>query len=844
MSTGLKFLAKYWLERGGFTRTAVFVLLLAAGLPLVDGSAYHLHVVTLVFMYMALSLGLNLMTGLAGLVDLGYIAFFAVGAYGYALLSSATGLPFVLQLPLLSLIATGFGIVLGLPTLRVRGDYLAIVTLGFGEIVRLIATNWASVTNGAEGLRNIPGPWVGITLSSPGQIYLFGLCLLVGVVWLCHRVATSRLGWAWCALRKDEDLARALGHDVVALKLAAFCLGANIAVICGAFFASLQSYISPESFVFFESVIILSMVILGGGIRGNLAGVLLGAFALSIVPELFRGFQDLRFPIYGIAMAVAVLAREQGLVSGNWLRYAMAQHIPEGYGEMPRCEGRGRLGISASDISRKFGGVCAVDHFSFDFQPGRAYGIIGHNGAGKTTLINLLSGVLGETSGHIRPLAGDKGGVARRWRWGVARTFQRVKLVDDLDAFGNVLAALHPLDFRGLVEELLTLSRPRRRRREADARRATWALDQVGFPREMMKVASSTLPFGLKRKVELARALARDPSVLLLDEPLSGLAEEEREAVHELLMRLRAGGRRTVIIVEHQFRFMKDLCDQVIFMESGTVARDAEGRPLVGGYAEVLASPIVRRSYFGTDPAIASTREVSGNAQSPLVILNGVDAEYPASGRVLHGVELQISKDATVLVTGLNGAGKTTLLRTIAGIGTSRVTTGSVRYGDADITRLPGHERARLGIAYMAQEERLFPSMRVCDHFRLLCGCGDKERLSGPLKELVDVFSAVGKKWTERAGGLSGGQQQMLALVLALAKGLNGHHPHSPLLLLDEPTAGLQPNLAAHALEAIDEIRQRTGIAVVLTEQQPGAERIATHHYHVEAGHLLTPVSG
>jgi branched-chain amino acid transport system permease protein len=222
-------------------------LFLIAGIffPLLDGNTYHLHIITLVFMYIALSLGLNLMTGHAGLVDLGYIAFFAVGAYGYTLISKSTGLPFILQIPLLALIAIFFGILLGLPTLRVRGDYLAIVTLGFGEIVRLVAENWTSLTNGPEGIRNIPAPWIGFTIETPIGYFYLGLAILTFVAWICHKVTTSSMGWAWCILRTDEDLARSLGHNIVALKLLAFCHGAIIAGICGAFFASFQSFISP-----------------------------------------------------------------------------------------------------------------------------------------------------------------------------------------------------------------------------------------------------------------------------------------------------------------------------------------------------------------------------------------------------------------------------------------------------------------------------------------------------------------------------------------------------------------------------------------------------------------------
>ena len=358
-----------------------------------------------------------------------------------------------------------------------------------------------------------------------------------------------------------------------------------------------------------------------------------------------------------------------------------------------------------------------------------------------------------------------------------------------------------------------------------------------GFPRKMWTTPAASLAFGLKRQLELARALVRDPSILLLDEPLSGLAEDERQAIHSLLKTLRSASSRTMIVVEHQFRFMEDLCDQVLFMESGTLARNSDGQAMAGTYKSVISSSKVRDSYFGKAttvewPEVARPREADA-----LASLLSVDVEYPKRGRVLYDVDLVIPKNSVVLVTGLNGAGKTTLLRSIAGTGSSRVVSGKVKYANQDITGMSGHERARLGVAYMPQERRIFPSMRVSDHFRLICDCSERDQLAGKLKDLFDTFPALDSKWNSRASTLSGGQQQMLAIVLALARGLNGKNG-PPLLLLDEPTMGLQPNLAEQTLEAIHEIRRRIGLSVLLTEQQQVAERIATHHYRIEAGRV------
>jgi branched-chain amino acid transport system permease protein len=293
-------------------------------LPLVYRNAYHLDVLTTAFLFAILALGLNLIVGLAGLLHLGYAAFYAVGAYTYGLLNIHAGWPFWLAvLPAMG-IAALCGALLGIPVLRVRGDYLAIVTLGFGEIVRIALTNLDQWTGGPNGLLGIDHPRVIL----PGGVYDFGVasmpyyyltlvCLLGGAV-VATRISHSRLGRAWIAIRNDELAAACMGVPVGNLKLWVQALGAAFAGLAGAVFAAKQGTITPDSFDFILSVMVLAMVVLGG--LGSVRGALLGACVLSSLPEVLRGFEQYRMLVFGLVMVLVMRLRPQGMVGLSLLR--------------------------------------------------------------------------------------------------------------------------------------------------------------------------------------------------------------------------------------------------------------------------------------------------------------------------------------------------------------------------------------------------------------------------------------------------------------------------------------------------------------------------------------------
>ncbi len=328
-------LALYKPTAGQGQRYAAYALLaLAVILPFVTDR----NIVdkgTLILIYVMLGVGLNITVGLAGLLDLGYVAFYAVGAYSYALLAQHFGLSFWICLPLAGLFAAGAGLLIGTPILRLRGDYLAIVTLGFGQIVRIILINWQSLTGGPNGITGIPRPsffglpfaagaaggvtfsqFFGIPFSPSHRIYFLYyviVALVVLAAWFTSRIRKLPIGRAWEALREDEIACRSLGINPTTIKLSAFALGASFAGLAGSFFATRQGFISPESFTFLESAIILAIVVLGG--MGSLVGIVLAAIILVGLPEWFRDLEQYRMLAFGGAMVLIMLWRPQGLLA-------------------------------------------------------------------------------------------------------------------------------------------------------------------------------------------------------------------------------------------------------------------------------------------------------------------------------------------------------------------------------------------------------------------------------------------------------------------------------------------------------------------------------------------------
>lgn len=323
LPAGLRSLSggKPWLKTAGLALLGVIML----AMPVL-GSFYQTNIMISALLYVMLALGLNIVVGLAGQLVLGYVAFYAVGAYTYALLNQFLGWGFWACLPAGGIVAVLFGLGLGFPVLRLRGDYLAIVTLGFGEIVRLSLQNWTSLTGGPRGISEIPRPGLfGLQMdinASTTYVYYLVLAAVAITIIVIYRLKNSRVGLALQALREDEIACEAMGVDITRVKLSAFALGSCWAGFAGVIFAAKTTYINPSSFTFMESAMILSMVVLGG--MGSISGVVIAAMILILAPEYLRAFSEYRMLLFGAIMVVMMIFRPQGLISGERRRYRIS----------------------------------------------------------------------------------------------------------------------------------------------------------------------------------------------------------------------------------------------------------------------------------------------------------------------------------------------------------------------------------------------------------------------------------------------------------------------------------------------------------------------------------------
>ncbi|HET9771930.1 MAG TPA: ATP-binding cassette domain-containing protein, partial [Acidimicrobiia bacterium] len=442
------------------------------------GDDYQVDVGTGVLLFVILGLGINVVVGMAGLLDLGYAAFYAIGAYTTAVLTADAGLTWWQAVVPSMVVAAVAGAVLGYPTLRLRGDYLAIVTLGFGEIVRIAAINLDSLTGGSNGKVVGARPTVaGRELVSVQDFYWLALALAVITGLATWNLARSRLGRAWRALAEDDRVAEAVGIPTVRVKLLAYVLGAVWAGLAGAFAAGKYGLVAPTSFTFTVSVLILVVVVLGG--RGSFPGVVVGALVVVGVPEALRRVEEWKYLSFGVALVALMLLRRGGLWPAG--RRASPASRPLDPGD-PLLTHPGPARLDIEGLTRAFGGLRALDEMSLAVHAGEIVGLIGPNGAGKTTVFNCVSGVIPPSSGLVTVGGHRLTDLSphRVVRAGVGRTFQGVRLFSSMTVAENVLVGLDSRLRSGVTGSLLRLPGQRREERRAVAAADHW-LEVVGL---------------------------------------------------------------------------------------------------------------------------------------------------------------------------------------------------------------------------------------------------------------------------------------------------------------------------------------------------------------------------
>ena len=563
-------------------------------LPLLDDS-YIGVIAQRAYIYWVLGAGLNLVVGYAGQIAIGWVSMLTLGAYTTAALAAGNvGEPWH---PYFALVAGGamgavFGVVVGLPALRLRTFYFAMTTLGFATIVTQVALAWKSVTGGGVGTPGPVFPWP----FEPGWgFYYFCFLLAAIATWMTANIASSRFGRGLIAIRDAEVAAEASGVSKPKLLLLIFMLAGALGGIAGGLFSSLQSYITPDAFTFEMSVLFFIGILIGG--RGSILGPALGTLLLTVLPEFAAPLVQWSTFLYAALLLLIVLVIPGGIadVLDYKNRRPLEQHreIAPRPELLPRLLDERRSGevLSLKGIELSFGGVRAIAGIDLEIHPGEVHGLIGPNGSGKTTTLNVISGYYAPQKGEVRLGTAmlPAGAPHLRAPHRIARTFQTPRVIGAASVLENVMVG-GTIDGQGSFAELL-LTLPRHRRDEVRLREAAMlALAIVGLEL-LANVRADRLQHSELRFVEIARALMLRPACLMLDEPAAGLSAEEICRLGALIKAVSRAG-TAVLLVEHHADLIFDICDRVTVLNLGKVL--AAGTP-----AEIRSHREVVSAYLG-----------------------------------------------------------------------------------------------------------------------------------------------------------------------------------------------------------------------------------------------------
>ncbi len=784
------------------SRRAVHPVVLGAAVLVVlsfvwQATGAPVSLITEIAIYTLYGAGVNLLVGYTGLVPFGASVFFGCATYATAVAmrdflgNEIEGLIFAV------LFSIVLGAVLGVIILRRRGLYFSLLTLAFSQIAFEIAYKWTDLTGGENGMQGVPRPWLG----NFAAFHVFTLATVVGGLWLLWRLAHAPFGRVLQALRDNEQRVQSLGYNPFLIKLQAFVIMAAVLGYAGGLLALMLRGAYADNLSWQHAGDALLMTVLGG--VHQFLGPLWGAIAFILLEDRLSAVTENWWLLFAPIIIVFALASPEGL-QGLAQRLFHRRHwslVRRGIPSRPDVIAPYRPAEIAADrsepiltvrgLSKRFGSLVTASDIDLDVYPYQLHSLIGPNGAGKTTFFNMLTGILRPNSGRIVLNGRDitQLPVHRRIRLGLGRSFQILSVFRNLTVFENVRLAV-----QARSPKRHELWRDAYQIDEINAR--TWSLLAAVGLLDRAVDDCANLAHGEQRLLEIAITLATDATLLLLDEPLAGLAEAERRTVGALIRQLAHS--HAVLLIEHDIDRVLALSDRITVLHQGRLI--ADGRP-----AEVGTNPAVVAAYLGNEregeraalPRVAAAEAIIG---APILRLENLRAGYSGSV-VLDGIDLVVHEGEAVALLGRNGVGKTTTLRAVMGVG--EIGGGRIVLDGRDITGAPPFEINRLGISMVPEGRRLFPNLTVLENLRLAARPG-----GAALAEVFDIFPKLRLLQRSRAESLSGGERQMVAIARALMV-------PSRIILLDEPFEGLAPVVVKEVVEAIVGLRGRAAFVLV-----------------------------
>jgi branched-chain amino acid transport system ATP-binding protein len=754
------------------------------------------------------TMALNLCVGYTGLVSFGHSTWFGIGAYAAGLIQlrwfhDQIWLPILLSMVVVALLSTAAGILI----LRRRGVYFSLLTLALAALTYTVAFRWTEVTGGEDGLGGLKRGTIGpIFLDDALAFYivvaLIGLCIL----YVLLRVVRSPFGHVLVAIRENQLRATFQGYPIDRYKLAVFVLSAVVTGVAGALLGFQTYLVSAEAVSVPFSGELLAMVVIGG--MHHILGPALGALFFILFRELFSIWTQNWLLWFGLVFVGFVLFSPSGLV-GIWSTISRRwRPVPEEAAAMSKRKIYEGLPLPAFlrpvapegtvldvvDVSKHFGGIRAVSNASLQLCAGEIHALIGPNGAGKTTLFNLVSSLFRPDQGAIRLNGRVIHGLAVQdvCQQGLARSFQITSLFRNSSIHENIrlsVQARHPGRFN-FWRDIDSYD---------DIHTETAELIRFLGLEGIENMQSGELSYGGQRLVDLGIALGSKPHVLLLDEPLAGLAAAERERVSGLIKNIAVN--IPVLIVEHDIDRVLGFSRRVTVMNQGEVL-------MTGTPEEVRNDRRVQEVYTGTGKPPPTARAVDSAAEKRVLRFENVNAFYGKS-HILNDATLDVRDGEIVALLGRNGAGKSTLLKTLCGL--VRPASGIIEFNGKDIANLPTPDIARMGMSYVPQGRGLFAGMTVAENLALGRLARKTDGNAGVFwteEQILSFFPRLKERMNVAADYLSGGEQQMVAV----ARALSGD---TRLLLLDEPFEGLAPAVVLELFCVFDALRQHVSIVIV-----------------------------